>query len=324
MDELDNNNNPSSRNEQWPKEIGRWFAALASATGGLVVFYALYQKFGVGGDWWALAQLVVSVFIAFSVAALIRFALSPLVPYKLPASSAVNPETVMRSRIAPLVLGLGGIAIVVLALGIILSFSILASQKPELWQNIDTLLTGIFSAVLPVFATWVGTVIAFYFTNESYRQAAQATREAAEGVESKQPRVTERMIPYEKISKIEMERAKVRTVMIADIVAKMQQPVTRVIIFDKTRQPVFVIRRRRIPNEWLKNPTTHTVDEYLNLENGANAIDATQFGYVPQTATLDEARTAIREANSVDVFVTATGQKTEPVLGWLTDTQVKS
>ena len=47
-----------------------------------------------------------------------------------------------------------------------------------LTPKIDTLLMGVFTAVLPVFATWVGTVLAFYFSNKSFRQAAKAAQEA--------------------------------------------------------------------------------------------------------------------------------------------------
>ena len=68
--------------------------------------------------------------------------------------------------------------------------------------KIDTLLLGIFGSVLPILATWVGTVIAFYFTNESFQQAMKATAVATAGLRPPGPKVTERMIPFEKIAKI--------------------------------------------------------------------------------------------------------------------------
>jgi uncharacterized membrane protein len=322
MSSLGNKSNPSP--DQSREGVGRWIAAVVSSIGSLIVFIALYRQFGTGSDWWTLAKIMAAVVIAFAVAGLIRFAFAPVVPSSLPASANVDPEIAMRSRIAPLVLGLGGVSIVILALAIVLSFAILSATDTALQAKIDTLLLGIFSSVLPVFATWVGTVIAFYFTNESFRQAAKATREAAEGVGSRQTWVSERMIPYEKIGKIETERAQVRAVKISEIVAKMQEPVTRIIIFDKARQPVFIVRRRLIPEDWRISPGAHTVDDYLKYQDGANAADASQFGYVPLTATLEAARNAMRESNSVDIFVTATGQKTEPVLGWLTDDTIRS
>ena len=47
------------------------------------------------------------------------------------------------------------------------------------------------------------------------------------------------------------------------------------------------------------------------------------FAFVPVNATLGEARTAMRVVSRChDVIVTQTGSKTEPVLGWLTDSDL--
>ena len=83
---------------------------------------------------------------------------------------------------APFVLALGGSAIVVLTLTLIIVFAIMAPKNMALQGKIDSLLLGIFGSVLPILATWVGTVIAFYFTNESFEQAAEATAAATAGL----------------------------------------------------------------------------------------------------------------------------------------------
>jgi hypothetical protein len=79
-----------------------------------------------------------------------------------------------------------------------------------------------------------------------------------------------------------------------------------------------------MPAAWVPSPPQDaTIDAYLQENNGANAQDAVQFGFIAQSANLDAVRTAMREAKCVDIFVTTNGQKTEPVLGWLTDDLVK-
>ena len=161
-----------------------------------------------------------------------------------PVASA-DPNNVLRSRMAPFVLALGGSAILVLTLTLIIVLAIMTSSNAVLQGKIDSLLLGIFGSVLPILATWVGTVIAFYFTNESYRQAAEATAAATAGLRPSGPRVTERMIPFDKIAKISVERKDARTEW--QIEALMNEPVTRVVIFDKAGCPVFVIRRRLYP-----------------------------------------------------------------------------
>ena len=183
--------------------------------------------------------------------------------------------------------------------------------------------------MLPILATWVGTVIAFYFTNESYRQAAEATREATAGLRPAGPKVTERMIPFEKIARIERGRQDARAVTMAEIDALMKEPVTRVVIFDgPTRSPVFVIRHKLYPSNWIvdgkANVADLKVEDYLRGNGGANAVDAALFGFVPPGATLDEARGVMRDTKCADVFVTLTGQKTEMTLGWLTDDLLRS
>jgi hypothetical protein len=61
----------------------------------------------------------------------------------------------------------------------------------------------------------------------------------------------------------------------------------------------------------------YNIDNYLKADD--NDKDATQFGFVSEKATVDEAFASMRNATCVDVFVTMNGQRTEPVLGWLPD-----
>src|SRR5262249_39960103 len=132
-------------------------------------------------DWPTMAKLAVAVALSFGVTATVRFALAPLMsPDPAPQSAPADSDVALRSRIAPIVIAIGSAAIIMLAGALVIEFGILAQEDP-VKGKIDTLLTGVFAAVLPVFATWVGTVIAFYFTNESFRQAALVAREAAAG-----------------------------------------------------------------------------------------------------------------------------------------------
>lgn len=94
---------------------------------------------------------------------------------------------------------------------------------------------------------------------------------------------------------------------------------TRIIVFDRTHCPIFVIRRKEIPSDWVsdcKLSGEHTVDDFLKYQS--NAASAAQYGFIPQDASVDQASRALRDSQSDDLFVTASGQKTEPVLGWLT------
>jgi hypothetical protein len=304
------------------------------ALGSLIALIWLFSTFGPkAGDrnvWEELLQLALSVGIAFGVAALLRYAIVFLIEPvpKAPPLAATPVE--LRDRIAPMVLLIGSAAIIVLALGLAIAFVDLAKRPgSELADKIDSLLMGIFTSVLPVFATWVGTVIAFYFTNESFRQAAQATREAAQGVTSAE-RASDRMIAYDRIAKHEVEnRADVRKEPMEKILALFNDNTTRVIVFDrKAKAPIFILRKASppMPDGWLpfdplkaaNHPATgKTIEDYVQGNGGQNINDAQRFGFIAESASIETARTEMLKLGGTDLFVTATGQKSEPVIGWL-------
>jgi hypothetical protein len=328
---------PPTTGQDGPSARERWFVAIVAALGGIVslawLFWRLVPKGEDAAGWSTLAKLAVAVLLALAITAMLRFALAPLGRSKSALSTSLaptqaDPDAAVRRWITPIVFGVGSGAIIILALGIVIAFAVLAAEPGNnnvLNNKIDTLLNGIFGAVLPIFATWVGTVIAFYFTSANFQQAAKIAREATTAAVP-QSSVLDRMIPYDKVAKIERPRAEAREVHMDDVVKLFSPPVTRVIVFDHaTRQPIFIIRQKRVPADWLQNPAAHTIDEYLKqtVEGRPNAEDAAQFEFIVQTANLDEARTKMTSANCVDLFVTASGQKTQPVLGWLTDDLVK-
>ena len=162
---------------------------VVSAFGGFVTLVVAFFYLIWGGRtanptsverWQALGMLVVVASIAFGVTAMLRFAMQPLLGSKptgtsAPAATAADVDTRLRGRMAVIVLSVGSTAIVVLAVTLIIVFAALATRNDftDLRTRLDTLLPSIFGIVLPVLATWVGTVLAFYFGTESFRQAAQ-------------------------------------------------------------------------------------------------------------------------------------------------------
>ncbi|WP_158693542.1 hypothetical protein [Neorhizobium alkalisoli] len=248
-------------------------------------------------------------------------------PQKVAESAAANAgpaDTWMRQRIAPIVLTGGTLAITVISALLIIVFWRLAAEPVSnnpIREKLDAILMSIFTATLPVFATWVGTVLAFYFTNESFKQASEAALLAANPPHVHLAPASSRMIPYEKIAKLEVDRGGVRSTLMSEVHSLFNDQTTRVIVFDKARSPVFIIRRKNVPAEWIDETgkfkgLSATIDDYLKASN--NAADAVQFGFSPQSVSIEQALRALQDSNSDDLFLTATGQKTEAVTGWLT------
>jgi hypothetical protein len=308
------------------------FVRVAAALGGIgIIIWSLWYLIPVsaGGTldrWQALAMLAVTVCIASGVTAMLRFALAPLTP-RSSMSSTASPED-LRSRIAPIVLSIGSVAIVLLALALIISFVVLTTISPPVQAistKIDTLLTGVFTSVLPVLATWVGTVLAFYFGSENFRQAAQNTREAL-GVTPKK-KITDVMIPFERIAQLSAEsETAAGDITMDDVIHTMSEAASRVIIFNKaTKTPIYVIRSSipPMPDDWItadyrvgSGSTGKHVKDYLAVAK--NQADAENFRFVGENATAEAALALMAKEGVDDVFITKDGQPNSRVLGWAT------
>lgn len=282
-------------------------------------------------DWASGAALVLIAGFGFAVAATLRYAVGHL------SEPTVQPvdEAALRGRLAPLVIGIGTGGILVVAVAVIIGITLGAERKPDAGVYL-----GIFSSVVPVFATWVGAVIAFFFTNESFRQAAQASG-ALRGDASETEPITAptRMIPLGKITSIVLGAPKahaaetsadlIRTpeagsgtyateleeVEMADLLWMFSnQTVTRLIIFDPKMRPVAVIRKKLVPADLAADASLKAY-----FDSGQNRADALNFRWIPETATVGQGREVVRLYKTADLFVSQTGQPEEPIKGWVPD-----
>jgi hypothetical protein len=217
----------------------------------------------------------------------------------------------------------------------------LAYVKPDgaIGTKIDVLLSGVFSTVLPVVATWVGTVLAFYFGSENFRQAAESTLAArTDGLTAKK-KITDVMVPYEHIARLYAENeADAETALtMLDVINTLSAAATRVIVFNpKTQAPIYVIRSTSppMPANWVtsdyapgpalpKEANAEKPDEpkpaklkvYLDVEQ--NRDDAREFQFIDENATPEAALDKMKKAKIDDLFITKDGQSSSRVLGWV-------
>ncbi len=330
--------NPEDEGRGW-----RIFVGLVAAVGGLsTVGWALWHLVPTTGTnfdrWQTLGMLVVTVGIAFGVAAMLRYALAPLIPRHAAVAAPAEADNNMRGRIAPIVLSIGSLAIVLLAGILIVSFVAMWMKDPTapVSAKVDTLLTGIFTAVLPVVATWVGTVLAFYFGSENFRQAAQQTREVLTDRLAPKQKIADVMVPFERIGRLDADNADdAKKIKMESVIHMMSEAARRVIVFDKAQQcPIFVIRSAvpPMPPGWIKGDFTMgddlkptgkdkdaTIDTYLQVENKGrkNDDDAKNFKFIAEDATPEDALALMARERVDDLFVTKDG-KPGRVLGWAT------
>lgn len=213
----------------------------------------------------------------------------------------------------------------VIGLTAVVLMAALAFRKEPNWE---TTALSIFTSVLPVFSTWVGTVLAFYFTNESFRQAAQSTQSLTDRTETEPITRPGTMIPYERVIRIELTTDEVgdkdpqlaaAQIDLARVNDYFKPPgVVRVILFDNKKRPVFVLRHEFMPTI----ETGDKLEKYLN--SGTNKAIARNFSWTARTATIQDGRRLLETRRVTDLFVTEHGRADEPVIGWVPDDNLKT
>jgi hypothetical protein len=184
----------------------------------------------------------------------------------------------------------------------------------------------VFSAVLPLLGTWVGTVLAFYFARENLQAATESTLRLA-GIETGTP-VTRVMIRESDFVSYDLGAgARPEDVPLKDVRAKMQAlvpPSRRLPIRNAAGAVLYVLHDSTLTayaEEAGQTTTTldKTLGDLLSVPKFKELVEA--IGFIAEKATVAEARAVMVSTKYCnDVFVTANGKPDERAIGWLTNT----
>jgi hypothetical protein len=203
----------------------------------------------------------------------------------------------------------------------------------------------IFSALIPLFSTWVGTILAFYFSRANFEAANKAVGDANRAV----GQALDKLTPDERLQRtsvgqvmknrkaiqgIKLSPTKDETkTFISEIRELIDKGFSRVIIFSESDAVKYVIPDA-VFNKFVADsalgatpvdPANTTLATLLATKLGDKdyKLAATRFAVVKADATLKDARDAmVAVADAKDAFVTKTGKVEEPVEGWLTNTDI--
>lgn len=185
----------------------------------------------------------------------------------------------------------------------------------------------VFTAVLPLFGTWVGAVLAFYFARDNLREATNTTIRLRRGDDDTTP-VTAVMIPQESIDLARLGPTEpLAGKRLKDLLERMRQ---------SKRQRIPVVNHQNIVQVIVHESTLHayaakvgealdslskTIGDLLNDRVLGPRIQAMAFvAEDDQIAKSRRAMQVVTECN--DVFVTKHGQPSEAMIGWLTNTDL--
>lgn len=199
----------------------------------------------------------------------------------------------------------------------------------------------VFTSVLPLLGTWVGTVLAFYFTKEGLETASRTTLAAVRsGLEKlEQTPIRDKMIATSAITALRLGneqnpmQATYGTIdgLFAKTIPGTSRPITRLPVIDATEKAVAIIHDSAwtaLQNVCLKAgvklEAATTLQAMVDAAKTAKAatdyetLILKSFAFVAVGGTFADAKRQMEASvGAQDVFVTATGAAGEPVLGWL-------
>src|SRR5712691_6988483 len=292
------------------------------------------------GIWIVLALLVVVIALLIGMA--VRLARGPA-PAGQSAPGQSGEDGAARGQIAIWVISLSGIGLLVVSIAVI-AVAWAKGGDPEKTT------TMVFNALLPLLGTWVGTVIAYYFSSANYEAARRGV-----------PDLVKHLTPAEKLASVPVKQAmmvrqrmKVISLPVAanatantiaaaagnvrlqdHVFPLLQGPVTRVPVLAQNNVFLYIIHQSMLykfiydrttqpPAEGAPafNPAQATLQHFLD-HPGMRDLVSKSAAFVPEAASLADAKAAMEKVQDCqDVFVTSSGQADQPVLGWLTNSDI--
>lgn len=201
-------------------------------------------------------------------------------------------------------------------------------------RDATTAAQNVFNTILPVLASWVGTVLAFYFSSASQERTSDSLDRAikqAGGADVSGTLVSEKMIPVLQITELqdlaETPPEKIPLSNLQDVfnTKKLRNgaAITR-LLFVENGVFKYVLHRSTL-NAFLVNLQAaqdagpRTIADMLKDQNVLNQISKLVV-FVSASATLADAKAALDKVTGAqDIIVTGSGNSTDPMLGWLSN-----
>jgi len=204
-------------------------------------------------------------------------------------------------------------------------------KEVENFKNVK----DIISLFLPVIGTWMGTVLAFYFTRQNFEAASQSFQKTIDKLTGddklKAIKAVDVMIPFSEIdtNPFEGDQKWDTTTLKTYIDFLKKKDRNRLVIFNPPPDVAQNVFHLSTINDFLVSKfnsglAKEEIDKLTLKDLLADpAIQSklkNSIDFVGTNATLfDVQQRMAASENCSDVFVTATGSKAEPVKGWITN-----
>jgi hypothetical protein len=221
------------------------------------------------------------------------------------------------------------IALTVIVVGATVAVAIIAIYKGDKLEGVDF----IAKTLLPLWGTWIGTIMAFYFSRENFEAASKSYQNMIKRLTPDEKiaaiKVSDVMIPYEQIVFL-TQPADLGKKLINEILKDGRfQVFNRYAVFNADHTVNKMIHRSMIDRYISQHVDLGTTPDEIKLltlqdflKTDIPEIKMTlehSYKLISRNATLLEAKQAMDEYKEcLDVFVTETGSR-GPVLGLITN-----
>lgn len=188
----------------------------------------------------------------------------------------------------------------------------------------------VLTMILPVLASWVGTVIAFYFGSKNFEAASEQARELMGKLgaeERSQHSVTAIMRPLGEMGIIKLDNdASLDTLTIKSILERMVDHKSRIPLLSPKGYPLYMVHSSsidRFVSEGGKKDAT--LKKFLEQMEKFGLKYGPDDGFITisSSASIAQAREKLDQHRSAqDIFITKTGSSDEPLLGWISNTRL--
>ena len=229
-------------------------------------------------------------------------------------SNSQPQEATHRWKLALIITILSILGISVIA-GLVIGF---ATDKGAASQTVLT-------AVLPLLAAWVSTVLAYYYSSESIEAATQSVKDLMSPEEKlKTILVADKMIKFhEMVYFTYTDDLKVQDML--DALKESGKGYRFPFLGDK-KQPKFMLHKSAVDEALVERSregddiTQVTLKDLFEKVAGLKELAEGSFGVVAEDATLADAKAEMqRIKDAQDVFITDNSRKDGAVIGWITN-----
>jgi len=242
-------------------------------------------------------------------------------------------QEIMGNRITQFVMW-GTIVILILGVG----FAITALFRPA--ENIKqafSILQYIMGVLLPLWGTWIGTILAYYYSKDNFEAANKSVQQIVDKL------TPEKKLQSLKSSDIMIPKSKlvVQVMKTTEDLSKFKlkedcidfletNKIKRMIILDESDHAKYVIHRdlisffianatlagTNVTGLTLKDMFTTGSPEIQNTMNNSVKFLNVKSNLLDAKAILDQ------QKGCLDIFITTNGTANEPVLGWITNVTI--